>query len=91
MSLSVFNFIYDGMVGFFGASCLVWIILFITALVLFSTLLRVPYMIVLIVCALPFLVMAIYAVIIIEPWISVLVLFTIGLLMAISIYKLITR
>ena len=91
MSLSVFNFIYDGMVGFFGASWLVWIILFITALVLFSTLLRVPYMIVLIVCALPFLVMAIYAVIIIEPWISVLVLFTIGLLMAISIYKLITR
>lgn len=91
MSLSVFELIYEGMVGFFGTSWLVWIILFITALILFSTLLRVPYVIVAIVCALPFLLMAIYAVIIIEPWVSVLVLFVIGFLMAISIFKLMTR
>jgi len=91
LSLSVFSLIYESMTQFLGASWIVWAVLFILVLVVFSTILKVPYMITFAVSALPFLLLAMYSAIQISPWIMFLVLMVLGLILAISMYKIIAR
>lgn len=79
------------MVSFLGASWLAWLVLFIAGLIVFSSILRVPYMIVLSVASLPFILLGIYAAIQIDTWIMFLVLVVLGIILAISIFKLMSR
>ena len=79
------------MVSFLGTEWLAWSVLFIAMLIVFSVLLRVPYMIVVSVASLPFLILGIYSAIAISSWVMFLVIFTLGLILAMSMYKLISR
>jgi len=79
------------MVTFLGTPWLAWIVLFIAGLIVFSAILRVPYMIVLAVASLPFILLGIYAAIQIDTWIMFLVLVILGIILAISIFKLMAR
>lgn len=91
MSLSVFSLIYDSMVSFLGVAWLAWLLLFIAGLVVFTTILKVPYEITIIMAGLPFLLMGIYATIQIDSWAMAILLFLIGTVIAISLYKIISR
>jgi hypothetical protein len=91
LSLSILSLIYSSIVSFLGASWLAWVALMIFTLVVLSTILKVPYMIVLALSALPFLLLAIYAVIQVSNWLMFLVMVLLGVVLAISIYKLFTR
>lgn len=91
MSLTLLSYIYDSLVQFLGTDWLAWTVLFIAMLIVFSVLLRVPYMIVISVASLPFLLLGIYSVITLSSWIMFLVLFILGVILAISIYKIISR
>lgn len=91
MSLAVFTYIYESLLQYFGNSWLVWVILFITMLAVFGALLRVPFIVLGVIATIPFLLLALYAAIQVQPWIMFSILFLLGILLAISIWKLLTR
>lgn len=91
MSLAVFDIIYSSMTSFFGFEWISWAFLFIVTLVVFGALLRVPFIILLAVGSLPFLLLGIYSAIQISGWVMSLILMTLGVILAISFWRLLAR
>lgn len=91
MSLAFLQIIYDGIRDFFGYDWIVWVMLAIAMLAVFSAILRVNFIITAAIAALPFLILGIYAVIQLSSWMMYAVFFLLGVILALSLWKLLTK